>query len=387
MTNMILILLQRSDFPLIVLVRSNDINPDPRLQKYIDFLVEKDEPFLVLGWNREKEIIEKPNHKYFHLQAKYGAMFSNILNKIRWFIFVYIYLVKNKKDYDIVHACDFDTAFPVYLSKFTTKKKMIFDVFDWMSDTRNKGLIYSIIGFLERKIFAGSDYAIICEEERRKQIPVVKDDVFVMPNIPTINYTDNQNIKDILNEQKKTYDIILSYVGVLVSDRGIEDLLEFVLENKNVCLNIAGFGSFEEKIKAISEQNNNIVFWGKVHYNRGLNLMKHADLIIAMYYRTNPLHEYAAPNKYYEGLMLGVPIVTTENTLVGEKTKKYDTGFVIAEGKYSLERLLLNSDLKQQIQKKRINTNKLWNGKYKDYIQDFLEQEYYPICHVISNKA
>ena len=99
---------------MIILVRSNDIIPDRRLQKYIDFLNEKGEEFLVLEWNTEKEKIEKPNHKYFHLKAAYGMTYYNLINKLRRLLFVFKYLIKHKKQYDIVHACDFDTALPVY---------------------------------------------------------------------------------------------------------------------------------------------------------------------------------------------------------------------------------------------------------------------------------
>ncbi len=364
---------------MIVLVRSNDINPDPRLQKYIDFLEKKGKSFIVLGWNREKNVIEKPNYKYFHLQAKYGAKYLNMFNKLRWFLFIYKYLIIHRKEYNIVHACDFDTAFPVYLAKITTKKKMIFDIFDWMSDVHNKGVIYSIIGFFERRIFLKSEYAIICEEERKKQIPVAKEEVLVMPNIPTINFIVERKIKEIFEKQKQDYELILSYVGVFDTDRGLESLLEFVSENKYICLNVAGFGRLENKIAIMSDKYSNIRYWGKVNYNKGLNIMKESDIVVAMYYKTNPLHEYAAPNKYYEGLMLGVPIITTKETLVGKKTDKHNTGFVIAEGKSSLENLFLNSDLKQQILVKQKNSTKLWNEKYKYYIPDFLEQEYYPI--------
>jgi len=364
---------------LIVLVRSNDINPDPRLQKYIDFLERKNEKYLVLGWNREANIIEKQNHKYFHLKANYGTKYLNIFNKLRWFIFIILYLIKNQKKYQIVHACDFDTALPVYLAKTFTKKKMIFDVFDWMSDKSKKNTVYMIIGILERRVFVKADYAIICEVERMKQIEIDKKNVLVMPNIPTIDFMSNFNIKNIIIEQRKSYDLILSYVGVFDSDRGLNELLEVVSQNKKIFLNIAGFGRFEDEVKGFLTNNSNIKLWGKVDYNTGINIMGNSDLIIAMYYKTNALHKYAAPNKYYEGLFLGIPIVTTEKTLVGEKTVKFNTGFAIGEGKEHLERLLMSLNIKHLAKEKAINANILWLETYKNYIEVFMETKYYPI--------
>lgn len=364
---------------MIVLIRSNDINPDPRLQKYIDFLDLKKETYLVLGWNRSKMILEKENYKYFHRQAKYGSKMLNIFNKLRWFWFIYTFLIKNVGRYDIVHACDFDTAFPSYVAKLTTKKKMIFDVFDWMSDSRNNSLIYKVIGFFERKSFAASEYAIICEPERRKQIPVEKECVLVMPNIPTIEFVEDLVIKESTNKIRQKYNLILSYVGVFDASRGIEDLLKIVSENENICLNIAGFGRLEEQIKDYSEKYANIIYWGKVDYNTGLNIMKESDLIVALYYNTNPLHEFAAPNKYYEGLFLGVPIITTKKTLVGMKTDVENTGFVIYEGEECLKNLLDDPDLKKILNVKSVNSLSLWKDEYENYIETFMEDEYLPI--------
>lgn len=364
---------------MIILVRSNDINPDPRLQKYIDFLTEIGEDFQVLGWNRGVEEVRKPKHEYFNLKAAYGMHYYNIINKLRWFLFIFKYLIKHKKKYHIVHACDFDTALPVYLAKILTKKRMIFDIFDWMSDESKKGVIYWVIGILERKVFEKADYAIICEPERRMQISVVKDGVLVMPNIPTIRLVEISSIAEEISSQKKSYHLILSYVGVFDSDRGLENLLDLLKDNKNIYLNIAGFGHLENNIKLFAKKYDNIKFWGKVDYNQGLNIMKNSDLIIAMYYTASPEHKFAAPNKYYEGLYLGVPIVTTEKTLVGEKVTKYNTGFSIGEVQNSLVNLLEDPNLSNLIKEAAMDAKSLWLNKYENYISNFLENEYLPI--------
>ena len=103
--------------------------------------------------------------------------------------------------------------------------------------------------------------------------------------------------------------------------------------------------------------------------------MRQSDLIYAVYEKSNPNHILAAPNKYYEGLYLGKPIITTEGTIVGEKTIKYNTGFCIQETYSDLQNLFktINRDM---INERSINAFKLWEKSYSTYTQTFLKSKY-----------
>lgn len=371
---------------MVVLIRSNEVNPDPRLQKYIDYLESKNENYKIIGWNRSGKPICKKKHIYFELKANYGDGYKNILKKIKWFIYIFKWLIKNKKIYSLVHSCDLDTAIPAYFSKIFTKKKMIFDVFDVTSDEDKKNLLNTLIINLEKKIATSSDYLIICEEERKKQIDISRNDILVMPNIPNLNIKEDLKIKEKVRVQNKPYKISLSYVGVFDRHRGIEDILDIVSKDENIVLHMAGFGYLDNLVKEFSEKFSNIIYWGRVEYNVGLNIMANSDLIIANYYLSNPLHRLAAPNKYYEGLMLGKPIITTKGTLVGEKTLKYNTGFAISDNKDDLIELLQDLDLKRSIDEKGENCKNLWEVKYSECIDNFMENSYKDIIERSKNE-
>jgi glycosyltransferase involved in cell wall biosynthesis len=366
---------------MVIIIRSNEVNPDPRVQKYIDFLKSNNVNYEVIGWNRNGKAINKENFLFFNLNAKYGMGYSNIINKLRWFLFIIKYLIMNRNKYNYVHACDLDTALPVYIASLITRKKLIFDIFDLASTENRKDLLSRLIKFIEMYIAEKSDYLIICEDERREQLHIKSRDIFVMPNIPNEEIIEDKDVISKMKEQDINYDLVLSYVGVFDVNRGIEDTLKLVANKRNILLNIAGFGSLEEKVVSYARKYPNIVYWGKVNYNTGLNIMKNSDLILAMYYKTNPHHKYAAPNKYYEGLMLGVPIITTRETLVGKKTDKYETGFVIDEGIQYLEELLEKDRLKFIISLKKKNCSSIWNDKYKEYINIFMQESYNTILN------
>jgi hypothetical protein len=99
-------------------------------------------------------------------------------------------------------------------------------------------------------------------------------------------------------------------------------------------------------------------------------------MISAMYHLTSPLHKFAAPNKYYESLALGVPMITTENTLVGSKVTTYDTGFVLDEKPESLLALFQSPDLQAEIAAKKQNCTRTWEQIYKNYYENYMTNQY-----------
>ncbi|KOS63008.1 hypothetical protein FJQ98_06530 [Lysinibacillus agricola] len=365
---------------MVILIRSNEANPDPRLQKYINYLESSHQNYKVLAWNRGKENIKKANFTYFNLQTGYGLAYKNIPYKIAWFIFIFIYLIRNRKSYSLIHACDFDTMLPAYYSTIFTRKKIVFDVFDWFSNPQPKGFIKCTINRIENILFKKTDFAIICEKYRINQVnPKYRREFFVLPNIPSIQLKDDQDIYKKVNSQRLNYKYILSYVGVFDQFRGLEDILKFVSQNEDFCLNIAGYGYLENLVFEISEKYDNVIYWGKVDYNTGLNMMKNSDMIIAFYYCQDDDHFYAAPNKYYEGLFLGKAILTNNDTLLAQNTIKHDTGFVIQEGLPSISTFFLNQFNIDDVQQKNKNTKAIWQTAFENYTEKFMTEIYQKI--------
>ena len=156
----------------------------------------------------------------------------------------------------------------------------------------------------------------------------------------------------------------------------MENLLDCVSQDQSIKLNIAGFGVLSTLIEEYASKCSNITCWGRVEYNIGQTILKNSDLMAAMYHTTSPLHKFAAPNKYYESLMLQVPLITTQNTLVGDKVKKFDTGFVLDESKESLLNLLKNKETKSSSKTKADNCKTVWENIYCNYFNSFMQSEY-----------
>ena len=371
---------------MIIFIRDNECF-EPRVQNYLHYFDERSIDYHVLAWNRNGTA--KPNEKitFFQRRAEYGKRIANIPNKIAWMFFVIKEIWKYRKECYSIHACDIDAVLPALLIGKILHKVVVFDIFDWISSLTGKGMVYKVVEFLQNYAYSHSDAVILCEEERKKQAKSENSRVLVLPNIPDGKTEFDKDTLRITDEMRKAYELTISYVGVFDRDRGLENLLSCVSRNPNVLLNIAGFGVLDEQVRGYSQKYKNIHYWGRVEYAVGQAIMKNSDVMAAMYHLTSPLHKFAAPNKYYESLLLGVPMITTQKTLVGSKVKRYNTGFVLDETEESLERLITSPVLQEKIEMKRSNCRKAWNEVYVSYYENFMERDYLNLMLLNSNRG
>lgn len=363
---------------MVLFIRDNECF-EPRVQNYLDYFEKHNIEYHVLAWNRSGKAQSHPRITYFERRAEYGKRIKNIPNKLLWMFFVIKGICKLRKQIRIIHACDIDAVLPALFIGRLLKKTVIWDIFDWISSRTGKGIVYKIVEFLQNWAYKKADYVILCEEERKAQTKRHNDNILVLPNIPNdVNKFDEETLRKTA-QQRTTYKYVISYVGVFDKDRGLENLLDVVSMRRDVLLNIAGFGVLDDLVRGFSSKYSNICCWGRVDYEVGQAIMKNSDMIAAMYHLTSPLHKFAAPNKYYESLYLGVPMITTENTLVGSKVKKFDTGFVISEEKESLAEIVDCNNLLGLLNRKKENCKRIWEEVYFSYYEKFMREKYLKI--------
>ena len=362
---------------MIVLIRCNDIISDSRTKKYIDFYEKNGIDYKIIAWDRLGNSERLPNAIYCPTKSKYNqGGFAAVKDRLKWMRFIKNTLFSFKEDLQI-HACDLDAAFPAALYKMFSRRKnyLLFDVFDWISDTLyNQGKIISLaFKLMEKFSTKRTDHIIICEPERVKQIPYnIEGRYSVLQNIPSFDTSD------FLHDDKRYHFsnnlLTLSYVGSFTQDRCIMELINGAAKGI-YNLNIAGYGDKEitEKLEQ-QKESPYIRFYGKVTYTEGLNIMYNSDIIYAMYSKRNPNHLYAAPNKYYEAMFVGKPIITTDGIIVAEKVMSNNMGYSIEESSEALINLMRYVTI-EQVKEKSANSSALW-AKYEHATEDYLNMVY-----------
>lgn len=359
---------------MIIIIKDNECF-EPRLNIYTSFFEKEDKEYLVLGWNRSGKANHDKRHVFYEKRALYGTKIRNIPKKVAWMFFVFNQLWKNRNKCSVVHACDVDAAIPSYIFSKIFKKVFVFDVFDWISNDLENNFVFSLIETVENLIYKKADYVILCEDERRQQAKEENDRVCVLPNIPNQEYKEDIETKKVLTKEREKFKYSLGYVGVFDNDRGLLELIEAVKQNEDVILEIAGFGFLESKIEELVEGAPNIHYWGRVSYDVGATISHNVDIIVGFYYLTNPVHKFAAPNKYYESIKYGRPLLTNRGTILADKVEKYSTGFVVDEGKQAADEFLRNIDY-LSIKDVSGKSSYLWENKYKNYVDEFMYNTY-----------
>ena len=297
----------------IVYIRSTSIISDSRAQKEIKAL-EKEYEVIALGWNRSLDKIEQQPDQLilFNQKAEYGAGLKNIFNLLHFQRWITRQL-KNIDNIDCVYACDFDTAYTA--RKFAKKHhlKFIYDIYDYYIDCHKlPGIMSKLIEKMDIQTLNNSDLTIICSEQRLAQIKKThpRKTTIIHNSIDINDFDLTKNIcKTPKNQRTK-----IVYVGILQEDRLLQEIAEKIKNEDDLELHIGGFGKYGQYLKNLAKKYKNIFFYGELKYQEVLNLEKSCDVLFATYNPAIPNHQYSAPNKVYEALALGKPIIVCKNT-------------------------------------------------------------------------
>ena len=69
-----------------------------------------------------------------------------------------------------------------------------------------------------------------------------------------------------------------------------------------------------------------------------MQLEEQCDILTAIYDPSIPNHRYAAPNKFYEALLLGKPLIVAEKTGIDTVVRRENIGVVIPYSREGIDR-------------------------------------------------
>ena len=292
----------------IVMIHDTEMMLDSRTQKEIKSLSDAGYSVCFLGWNKDKdskfvdESIEHisdyqiPNNDIcIKIEHRKGVK-ENLGKLIKYEFKASQWLFKNRKQYDVIHACNFDTAIAAEIVAKVCKKKVIYDIFDDYADCHVGGkMVYNTIKFLDRRVIKNANHTIICSEKRREQLAIVPEKLSVIHNSPDVEIINRDVEKIKLDEHR----LNIIYVGNLTVKRFIPEMLNIVSRNSYMTLYVGGSGQYENEVKKYAKSYGNIVFLGRLKYNEVLAIEEKCDVIPALYDPSFKNHVYAAPNKFY----------------------------------------------------------------------------------------
>jgi len=350
----------------IAYIRTSDIYNDSRATKEINTLIAGGYRIIVFGWDRsgeglsqcEKVFAGKPvKYRFFNKKIAGGIGFKNLFKLLAFIKWTYKQLKRNRQEIDFVHACDLDAGIPAkkFCKKFS--KKLVYDIYDYYIDSHSMPSIFNnFIEKLEINVINFASKTIICTEERREQIQKAQPkDICVIVNSPKINT---------LSAGFNKFDYV--YCGALSEDRLLNEILNEYHKHSDLAFQFAGYGRLQEQVESVAQEYESFKYVGAVPYEDVLTLESEARVISAIYKPTLRNHRLCAPNKFYEALALGKPLIVCRGTGIDQVVEKYEIGIVIdydAQQFYeALKQLKMNDQLCEEMGQR---ARKLYEEKYK----------------------
>ena len=243
-----------------------------------------------------------------------------------------IYLLTRKRT-DILVSCDLDTLPANYLTSLIRNCTLVFDSHEYFTELpelQNRKFVRKVWLTIEELIFPRLKFAytvsnLIAEEYLKKY--KLKFDVIRNLPVKLKSSTDYPLPPGIQNKKK------ILYQGAVNLGRGIEVMMEAVKEmSDNIVFIIAGEGELYEKLKRQSENEDlqdKVIFTGRIAHEKLSGLTRQADLGISIEEDMGKNYRYALPNKLFDYIQAGIPVLVSDLPEMREVVKKYDVGLVV----------------------------------------------------------
>jgi len=327
----------------VCMIRSNPVRPDSRVEKEAWSLVNAGYKVHILAWDRDSDhkaqngTITVAGVKipitWLGYRAMYGEGMKSLKPYMQFQIRMMKWLLRHRNKFDIIHACDFDTAF--FSQKVAGNKIFVYDIFDFLYG-EPKNPFQQAVRKAQIRIINRADATIICTEERKEQIYGSRPKkLAVIHNTPSAEQMQSGNHLKLQSDSQR---IKVAYVGILADERLLTPIGNSISHMKDVELHIAGFGVLEPLFERLSKDCDNIFYYGRIPYNQALDLENQCDIMTAIYDPSDENCRRAAPNKFYESLMLGKPVLMTKGTGMSSVVSQNDIGELIEFNEQGFEK-------------------------------------------------
>jgi len=342
----------------IIISVTNDLSTDQRVKKVCESLLKLDYDLLLIGRILPESLaINRPySCKRLKLIFNKGPLFYAEYN-----LRLFILLLFSKAD--IFHANDLDTLLANFIAAKLRGKTIVYDSHEYFTgvpEIQHKKFVKKTWQIIEGYIFPKLEYiftinqsiANLYQQKYNKKLIILR-------NIPRKLNLQQRKTKLELGIPMGKDIIILQGAGINM-DRGAEELIEAMKYLKNTFLLIIGDGDVIKSLKKkvlILNLKDSVLFKGKMPYLEMMQYTKHAQLGITLDKDTNINYKFSLPNKLFDYIQAGIPILASKIEEVEKVIKNYEIGLLIDnhEPIHIAEKIQFALSHKESIKKWTIN--------------------------------
>lgn len=309
----------------------NDLVTDQRVDKTCTLLHDLGFEVLLVG-RKKRQSPPMPGRPYkthrMRLLFEKGPLFYAEFN-LRLFFFLL-----NRRSQLLV-ANDLDTLLPNYLIHRLKKASLVYDSHELFTETPeviHRKFVRWVWQWIERSFFPRVDKAITVSDS----IAGIFSTKYGIPVSVVRNIPPNRNFKLFRNKEELGIDpdkkILLMQGSGINIQRGAEELIDAMAYLEGYQLLIIGGGDVIDALKKQAEphvKSGHIKFYPRMPVADLYQYTMHADLGLSLDKDTNLNYRYSLPNKLFDYIHAGIPILASPLVEVKKIVDGYDIGITI----------------------------------------------------------
>ncbi|WP_079506604.1 hypothetical protein [Mesobacillus jeotgali] len=325
----------------------------PYVNNYLKIIESNNVAYEIINWDRFN--IEDENDTLKYKDSKIGHQ-RNYLDYFKYKQFL-IKVLKTKK-YDKV------IVFGIQLSYFL--KRFLIQEYkgNYILDIRDHNQIINFFGI--KKIVDNSNFTVISSPGYKDWLP--------MSNKYIVNHnTVIDCIEDLMEAKLKSNlnKINVSFIGA-IRDYNINfDFINVLRNDENINMFYHGEGDINKDIEEHLKKNEikNVLLTGRFNKEDEAYLYKKSDLINVLRFNDGINNKTALPNRLYNAILYGKPLLAFEGTYLAEQIKEYNLGLVISS--------FNNVEEKIKMYIKSFDIESFDNGRKKFFEKTISDNQYF----------
>jgi glycosyltransferase involved in cell wall biosynthesis len=320
----------------VILSVTNDLFSDQRVDKVCNTLSGMGFDVSLVGrkYNDSPKIAKRPYktiqlHHFFRTGPLFYAEFN--LRLFFWLLFHH---------FDIYVANDLDTLLPNLLVSKIKRKELVYDAHEYflgILEIQDRPKVKKVWGMiehfcfpkLEKVITVSQSIADLYHQQYGKEVKVVR-------NIPVLRNEKKMDKTSIRKELGLPIDkpIIIYQGNAIHRDRGGEEIVEAAPFIDNGIVLIVGQGDvvhdLQKRVKEMGWEDR-VIFTGRVTPELLRKYTAAADIGVTFDKNVSPNHYYSLPNKLFEYIHAGIPIIASNLPERKRIIEEYGVGVVLED--------------------------------------------------------
>lgn len=331
----------------VLMLLANAYDPDPRVKQEALALISMGCRVRLLAWDRDLQAPPKQNMDGVEVERVFlRSTHGRGATQIFFYFWLYAKLVWRgmRISFDAVHCHDLDTLPPGFVIGKLKRKPIVYDAHESFPDMLEgsvPGAIRRGLVRFENLLIRRIDLLITVGEKLRRHFRErgARRSVLVGNWKRTEDFQRSPEQNLALRKQLgiPAGALVVVCITNLLKDRKIEELLHASAECRNVYVIIGGKGILQKLVEQAARENPRIRYVGFVSGDQIADYTCASDVIYYGFDAQNPNARFSAPNKLFEGLAAGRPLVTGDFGEIAEIVRESECGIILPS--YSTEQI------------------------------------------------